>query len=215
MWFPKNLGWKLASLLAAILLWLVFSSAPAVITTHTAPIVYRNLATGWMVSGNAPETVHLELRGPAAQLTVSSLADTVALIDLANTNSYADRTFTISESNLNLPPGVTFLRAVPSQIRLRLARMAAKEVPVEVKLSGALPPGYRLAGQSVSPERLSIAGAEARVMTVSQVQTDPIDLRSVTQSGDLRVDAFVDDPQVHFESPPAVTVHLIIERIGN
>jgi YbbR domain-containing protein len=215
MQFPKNLGWKLGSLLLAVLLWLAFSSAPAVVTTHTAPVVYRNLASGWMVAGNAPETVHLELRGPAGRLTVSSLAETVALIDVANSNTSADRTFTISASNLNLPPGVTFLRAVPSQLRLRLARMAAKEVPVQVQLSGSLPPGYRLAGQSVSPERLSIAGSEARVTTVTQVQTDPIDLRSLTQSGDQRVDAFVDDPQVHFESPPQVTVHLTIERIGN
>jgi hypothetical protein len=61
---------------------------------------------------------------------------------------------------------------------------------------------------------LRIAGAEARVTSVTQVQTDPIDLRSLMQSGDHRVDAFVDDPQVHFESPPQVTVHLTIERTG-
>ena len=51
-------------------------------------------------------------------------------------------------------------------------------------------------------------------MTIAQVQTDPVDLSKLTQSGDQRVDAFVDDPQVHFESPPQVTVHLTIERTG-
>jgi hypothetical protein len=61
---------------------------------------------------------------------------------------------------------------------------------------------------------LRVAGPEARVSTVSQVQTDPIELRSLSQSGEHRVDAFVDDPQVHFESSPAVTVKLTIERIG-
>jgi YbbR domain-containing protein len=214
MGIPRNLGWKLVSLLLAVLLWLAFSSAPLVVTTHTAPIVYSNVTNSWMVAGNSPETVHLELRGPAGRLTVSSLAETVVRFDLANVGDTEDRTFTISESNLNLPPGVTFLRAVPSQLRLHLARLAQKDVPVEVRLSGSLPAGYRLAGQSVSPERLSIAGSEARVTSVSQVQTDPVDLRSLTQTGDYRVDAFVDDPQVHFESPPQVTVHLIIEPIG-
>ncbi len=124
MGIPKNLGWKLGSLLLAVLLWLAFSSAPLVVTTHTAPIVYNNLANGWMVAGNSPETVHLELRGPAGRLTVASLAETVVRFDLANAGSAEDRTFTISESNLNLPPGVAFLRAVPSQLRLRLARLA-------------------------------------------------------------------------------------------
>jgi diadenylate cyclase len=214
MRMPKNLGWKLASLLLAVLVWLAFSSTPDVVTTYTAPIVYRNVANGWMVTGNSPESVQLELRGAAGRLTPASLAEAVVLFDLANVKTTEDRTFTISESNLNLPPGVTFLRAVPSQLRLHLARLAAKQVPVEVQFSGSLPRGYRLAGQSVSPDRLSIAGSEARVLTVAQVQTDPIDLRNLTQSGEHRVDAFVDDPQVHFESSPAVTVKLTIERIG-
>jgi diadenylate cyclase len=214
MGFAKNLGWKLVSLLLAGLLWLVFSSAPLVVTTHTAPIVYNNLASGWMVAGNSPETVHLELRGPAGRLTVASLAETVVRFDLANAGGTEDRTFTISESNLNLPPGVSFLRAVPSQLRLHLARLAEKEVPVDVRFSGALPAGYQLTARSVSPEQLRIGGSDTRVNSVTQVQTDPIDLHSLTQSGDYRVDAFVDDPQVHFESPPQVTVHLTIERTG-
>jgi len=214
MGIAKNLGWKLVSLLLAVLLWLAFSSAPLVVTTHTAPIVYSNLNNGWIVAGNSPETVHLELRGPAGRLTVASLAETVVRFDLANAGNTEDRTFTISESNLNLPPGVTFLRAVPSQLRLHLARLAEKVVPVQVRFSGALPAGYQLTAQSVSPEQLSIAGAETPVTSVTQVQTDPINLHSLTQSGDHRVDAFVDDPQVHFESPPQVTVHLTIEPIG-
>jgi YbbR domain-containing protein len=215
MRMPKNLVWKLVSLLLAILLWLAYTSTPDVVTTYTAPIVYRNLASGWMVTGNSPENVHLELRGTPARLTPASLADAVVLFDLGNVNTtHQERTFTIAESNLNLPPGVEFLRAVPSQLRLRLARMAAKEVPVEIQLSGSLPSGFRIREQSVSPDRLRVAGPEARVSTVSQVQTDPIELRYLSRSGEHRVDAFVDDPQVHFESSPAVTVKLTIERIG-
>ena len=215
MRMPKNLVWKLVSLLLAILLWLAYTSTPDVVTTYTAPIVYRNLASGWMVTGNSPENVHLELRGTPARLTPASLADAVVLFDLGNVNTtHQERTFTIAESNLNLPPGVEFLRAVPSQLRLRLARMAAKEVPVEIQLSGSLPSGYRIREQSVSPDRLRVAGPEARISTVSQVQTDPIELRYLSRSGEHRVDAFVDDPQVHFESSPAVTVKLTIERIG-
>jgi YbbR domain-containing protein len=215
MRMPKNLVWKLVSLLLAILVWLAYTSTPDVVTTYTAPIVYRNLASGWMVTGNSPENVHLELRGAPGRLTAASLAEAVVLFDLGNVNTtHQERTFTIAESNLNLPPGVEFLRAVPSQLRLRLARMAAKEVPVEIQLSGSLPSGYRIREQSVSPDRLRVAGPEGRVSTVSQVQTDPIELRTLSQSGEHRVDAFVDDPQVHFESSPAVTVKLTIERIG-
>jgi diadenylate cyclase len=215
MWIPKNIGWKLGSLLAAILLWLAFSATPDMVTTHGAPILYRNLAPELMLTGDPPETIRVELRGATRQLTAAALADTVAVFDLAGVKSPGERTFTISDTNLNLPPGVTFLRAVPSQFRLRFARLVSKEVPVEIQLTGYLPAGYRLTGQKTSPDRLRIAGSENRVGAILSVQTDPIDLSNLTRSGDHGVDAFVADSQIHFESSPKVTVQLTIERTGN
>jgi len=215
MRMPNNIGWKLGSLLAAILLWLGVSAVPEAVANHSAPVLYRNLAGGLMVAGDSPETIRVELRGTTRQLTAAALADTVAVFDLAGVKSPGDRTLTISETNLDLPPGVTFLRAVPSQFRLRFVRMAAKEVPVEIQFAGSLPAVYRLTRQNISPERLRIAGSEVRIAAVSSVQTDPIDLSGLTGSGDYGVDAFVADPQVHFESSPKVTVKLAIERTGN
>ena len=188
MRIPKNLVWKLVSLLLAILVWLAYTSTPDVVTTYTAPIVYRNLASGWMVTGNSPENVHLELRGTPARLTPASLADAVVLFDLGNVNTtHQERTFTIAESNLNLPPGVVFLRAVPSQLRLRLARLAAKEVPVEIQLSGSLPSGFRIREQSVSPDRLRVdAQGELQGVTddiLGQVEAGIEDVVSGNPSG--------------------------------
>jgi diadenylate cyclase len=212
MRMPKNLGWKLGSLLLAVLLWLAFSATPDVITSHSAPILYQNLASGLMVTGDSPDSVHVELRGPTGQLTAAALADTVALFDLSGVSEAGERTFTISETNLNLPPNVTFLRAVPSQLRLRFSRLLGKDVPVQIRFTGKLPEGYELVSKTVSPDRLRIAGSETRVLAVNAVETDAIDLSTVTQSGEYRIDAFVPDPQVRFESSPVVTVTLTVER---
>ena len=56
---PKNLGWKLGSLLLAVLLWMAFSATPDIVTTHTSPILYRNLAPSLLVTGDAPENIHV------------------------------------------------------------------------------------------------------------------------------------------------------------
>ncbi len=213
-WIPRNLGWKLGSLLLAFLLWMAVSAAPDVVTDHASPIVYRNLAPRLLISGDVPESVHVEVRGSAARLTASNLADTVAMFDLSGVLNPGDQTFTISSSNLNLPPGVTFLRAVPSQLRLRFARLATKDVPVEIRLSGDLPADHRIASKSVTPQMLRIAGADTRVAAISNVQTDAIDMSGVTNSADYRVNAFVSDPQVRFESSPVVTVRVNIEKAG-
>jgi diadenylate cyclase len=212
MRMPKNLGWKLGSLLAAVLLWLAVSATPDVVTNHTAPVLYRNLSPDLMVTGDSPETIRIELRGSARELTSAALANTAAILDLRDVRSPGERTFTISDTDLGLPPGVTFLRAAPAQFRLHFARLAAKEVPVEIRFSGSLPAGYKLKGQEVAPGRLRIAGAEERVAAITSVQTDRIDLSAAAATGEFNVDAFVPDPQVHFEASPRVTVRLQIER---
>jgi len=209
---PKNLGWKFGSLLASVLLWLAISVTPDVVTHHTAPILYRNLSKDLMVIGDSPDELHVELRGPSRDLTSGALGDTVAMLDLASVKTAGERTFTISDTNLSLPPGVTFLRAVPSQLRLRFARMATKDVPVEIRFTGALPSGYKIKTRGVAPERLRIAGAEERIAAVNSVQTDTVDLNHARGSGTYLVDAFIADPQVHFESSPKVIVTLDIER---
>jgi YbbR domain-containing protein len=124
--------------------------------------------------------------------------------------SPGERTFTVSGSGLGLPPDVTFLRASPTQFRLRFARLAVKEVPVEVRFSGSLPAGYKLRGHNLVPLQLRIAGAENRVANITSVETDRIDLSELTGSAERNVDAFVPDPQVHFENSSKVLVRLEI-----
>jgi len=198
-----------------VLLWIALSAEPDLVTARAVPILYRNLAPQFLVTGDVPETVRIEIRGSASQLSSSSLADTVALFDLGVIDAAGERTFTISNDNLNLPRGVTFLRAMPSQLRLRIARMAAKDVPVEVRVTGEVAPGYRLVSSTAAPATLRIAGSDGRVAAISRVETDAIDVGGLTQSAERRVNAFISDPQVRFESTPIVTVKLAIERTGN
>ncbi|MEQ1883923.1 MAG: CdaR family protein [Bryobacteraceae bacterium] len=210
----KNFAWKAGSLLLAILLWFAFASEPDIVTEHTVPILYRGLPAQFLVTGDSPNSIEVEVRGPADQLTASNLANTVVLLDVSNVDAPGERTITIGGRNLNLPREVSFLRAVPSQLRLRFARIASKEVPVEIRYMGTLPPGLRLSEQSVDPKALRVVGAENRVDSVDAVETDAIDLDRITQTGSYKVNTFVNDPQVRFESSPVVTVRVTIERTG-
>lgn len=211
----QHFGWKVASLALSVLLWFIIVGQPEVLTSRAVPVLYQNVPPDLLVTGDVQDTVRVELRGTSGKLTTSSLADVVMLLDLSGVAGPGDRTYTISSANLNLPATVTFLRAIPSQLRVRLARMLRKEVPVQIRFTGAVPPGYRLTGQQVRPETLPIAGSEERVLGISEVQTDPIDLSSITQAAELRVNTFVADPRVHLDSSPIVTVKITVEKTGN
>jgi len=212
---PKNLGWKIGALVIAALLWIAVSAEPDLVTTRAVPILYRNLAPQYLLTGAIPESVRVEVRGSEAQLSSTALAQTVALFDLGAIDRTGEQTFTIADSTLNLPRGVTFLRAVPSQLRLRVARMASKDVPVQVRVDGVVAHGYRLVSATAEPDSVRIAGSENRVNAVSRVETDAVDVAGLSQTAERLVNAFVSDPEVRFESSPIVSVKLAIERIGN
>jgi YbbR domain-containing protein len=208
----SNLQWKALALMIALLLWYIVVAEPELVTSQSVPIFYKNLPRDLEIGSEVPDRVHMELRGPAGKLAPTQLAEAAVLVDLSPVNQPCERTFTVSESSVNLPSGVTLLRAVPSQLRMRFERLQAKEVPVQVRSGTPPPAGYRIAGQYVTPSKVRVIGPESRVQQIESAQTDPIDLGALVGRAEYRVHAYVADPQVRFEGSPMVTVRITVEK---
>jgi YbbR domain-containing protein len=208
----RNAGWKLGSLGLSILLWFAVVGEPEMATIHNVPILYKNLPKNLLIGSNAVDSVRVELRGPSRRLSDAALSDVAFTLDLSSVAGPGERTFTLSDGDIHLPDGVSFLRSIPSQLQLRFARVKTKDVPVEVRFGSAIGAGFELAGQEVSPQVVRISGPENRVDAVSSARTDAIDLSGVTQSSEIHVNAFVSDPQIWMDSPPTVAVRLTVEK---
>lgn len=209
----ENLGWKLLSLVLAVLLWFAIVGEPELAASVSAPVEYRNLPRELEISSDVLDRIHLEVRGPSGKLLPSRLADTTVVLDLSSISHPGERTFTISQRNLNLPAGVSLSRAVPAQVRLRLERRISRAIPVQVRYAGPPPAGYRVLRQDVEPASVRVIGPESRVNQVEAAQTDPIDLSSVVGESSFQVQTFVGDPQVRLESSPTVSVKVALEKI--
>ena len=207
-----NLGWKLMSVLVAILLWLAVVGDPALITTVSVPLEFRNLPKDLEISSEVPERLRLEIRGPSGKLGADMTASTAAIIDLKPVDQAGERTFSIQAANVSLPTGVTLYRAIPSQVRLTFERRVARLVPVRVRYSNEPPQGYAVERQEVRPDHLTVLGPESRVLRIDAVETDPIDLASITLEGSFRVHAYVSDPQVRFDASNVVAVRVYLKR---
>lgn len=211
-WVKHNFGWKLASLLLAVALWFAVVGQPELVTIQAVPVLYRNLPKGLLVLSDAPDTVRAELRGRSGTLTPASLAEVFASLDLSGVAAPGEQTFTLSSAEFSLPQGVEFLRAVPSQLRVQFERTLLREVPVTIRLKGTPPAGLRITAQQVTPGMLRISGPEGQVKAIGSAETDLIDVSNLTQTTDAKVNTFVANARVQFESPPVVTVRLTIEN---
>ena len=123
-----------------------------------------------------------------------------------------ERTFTIGEGNVKLARGVRMVRSIPSEVRFHFERRMVRLVPVVVRITGQGQNGYTVAHQSVAPDRLEIAGPSSRVARIAAAVTDPVDLSSVVGTSEFRVNAFVEDSFVRFQSSPQVVVTVTMKK---
>ena len=210
----QNLGWKLLALLCASVLWFVIVRDPELVTTVSAPVLFRGMPKNLEINSELVHRVQLEIRGASGRLTPANLSKAAVILDLGNVNQPGDRTYNIEASNVSLPSGVVFTGAVPSQIRLHFERRISRRVPVRVRYSNPPPEGYRLVNQTVTPDKLPIVGPESNVEQVGFVDTDSIDLSHVVGPARFRVNTFVPDPRVRFEGNPQVTVQVTVQKVS-
>src|SRR5947209_5778087 len=140
--FFDNLGWKRLSIVLAFLLWVVIARDPELATSISVPVRFRNIPEDLDISSEVLERVHIEIRGPARRLAAENLSQAAVVLDLSGVQP-GERTFTINDWNLRqLPIGVAFYRAVPSQVSLRFERLLSRDVPIEPVYAKAPPDGY-------------------------------------------------------------------------
>lgn len=210
--FTQNIGWKLLSLAAAVLVWISVASEPELATFISVPVEYKNLSPAVEINSDVVETVYLEVRGPSEALRLPEAPRRSAVIlDMADVEP-GQHTFTIDSGDVRLPRGVQLVRAIPAQIRMIFEPGATRSVPVEVRFAEGLPPDLQVVEATVEPSALAITGPASRVARVASVVTDPITLRAEAGTTHYRLEAYVNDARVRFQDPPQVTVKVTVGK---
>jgi YbbR domain-containing protein len=211
----ENWRWKLLALLISFALWIMFIGEVEVSMSVPTIVQFFNVPSDLEISSDQPERLFVKLRGPSTRLTPSDVGEISLRLNLSSVSEPGEHTFAIEERNLGLPTGVSLVRVVPSQIRLKFDRRITRTVPVAVEYSAPPPQGYRVVRTILDPPRVQIIGPEPQVLQVNEVRTDPVNLSSTVATTTLRVPLYLPDSQVRLEHTQAVvTVRLTIERIS-
>jgi hypothetical protein len=213
----KNFWLKLASLLAACVVWYSMTNQPDLATILSAPVQFRNYPRDLEISSEIVESINIEARGPANRLRELRDSRLSAIIDFATVKAPGERTFTLTAREIKLPRGVELVRTIPAQLRFTFERGARRPLKVEVPFSGELPAGYTVSKVEVFPPALEIAGPESRVMSAKNAVSDPFDLGMVKVDGSggeaqEHLSVFNEEAEVRFVTPPQVTVKVRVQK---
>jgi YbbR domain-containing protein len=208
----RNLGWKLLSLAIAVALWVAVAREPDLATSVAVPIDFKSIPEDLDIGSNVPERVHVEMRGPSGRLSRANLADLAVILDLSDARA-GQRTYNIRASNINLPTGVNFYRAVPSQITLRFDKLLTREVEIVLApFSKGPPDGYRVCAYTLEPSKTRIRGPEERVKSITHVALDPVDLSGVVSQAEFHTHVNIGDPTIRLDVPTDVKLKIALEK---
>jgi diadenylate cyclase len=208
----RNLLWKLVALVAAFGVWLNVSNEPDLATVVSVPVEYNHFPADLEISSDIVETIDLEARGPSGQLRSLHDSRIAAIIDFASVKAPGERTFTLTPAELKLPRGIELIRTIPAQLRFTFERRATRSVPVDVRFSGKLPPGFSMAGVDIDPPQLQIAGPESHVLRSGKLDSDPFDLTSVTGDVTQTLSVYAAEPEVRILNTPQVRVKIRVRH---
>jgi len=130
--------------------------------------------------------VRFQLSGSSAILKSISPDQVQVRLDLSK-GVIGDNSFTITNKNVSLPPGVLLKSIEPTVIDVKLDEQVDKELPVQVDWVGKLPSHLILTDVEIKPEKIVVTGGKSILEKLSTIYTEKVRLDSIEKSGEISV----------------------------
>jgi len=176
-----------ASLLVAVVFWssLVVAQREVVERVLTVNIDYTSPAEDLALVGEKATEIKLHLTGPKSDIDNLTANPPNVRIDLSRM-AKGSQTIIITSENLRLPKGITLLDTSPQQLKLTLAAVVEKNIPISPQIIGKLPGTLKIDKITVIPESVLVTIPVIRDnKTPEEVLTTPIYLESIATDSTL------------------------------
>ncbi len=162
----KNITPKILAVILAIVLWLyvINEQNPPIESSFTIPLEVRNAATSYVVV-DAPDSVRLKIRGPRSIVAGVLNKDLKAYIDIKGLTE-GRHNIKVSAA---IPSSLELVEVNPDKVQFRLDTTVSRQVPVEVRLTGAAAKGSVVGKPVAAYEQVTIEGPKNVVGTVEKV----------------------------------------------
>jgi YbbR domain-containing protein len=208
-----NWGIKLVSLGLSLTLWFYVTSKGKTEMTLTVPLELRNIPQGMTVVGDVAGSLEVRVQGQERVLRDISIGKKViGILDLSMTK-VGENTVRISPDDIRRPAGITVTYMSLSEIKVKLEPLVRKILGLKPVLHGAPAAGYRLAGITVTPPKITVEGPASMMSSLVILQTMPIDVQGTQESVTV-------EPKIDYQGQSvkildkSIVVRVNVERVS-
>ncbi len=196
-------------------IWISFARGLYTLVTVEIPVEYMNRDPGMEIVETTVNAVRLDLSG-SGPLIKSLRPDQIKVrLDLNNAG-LGRNSFTISQENIFLPPGVVLKSVQPPVVEVTLDVPIKKQLPVQVDWVGKLPDHLILEQAKIDPEFIEVIGSGRLLQKISTLYTEKVFLDAIERSGEIRV-----NPALHPASlkispgqPDKIVIDFVVKERG-
>ena len=214
--FTENLGVKLIALVVALFIWFSASGQQQASRFFIVPLKLVGIPDSLAVVGNVPGEAEVTIAGSKRELLYLNFQRIEVVVNLAAAEAgrFRER---LSPANVVARGGLDTENVKiisPASIDLFFERLIVKQIPVELTLTGSIPPGYvLLEGPSVEPDRILVKGPATAVSLLGSLPTKPVDLDKIKDNYEKAVGIEVDNSLFTCD-PGQVTVSVSVGQLG-
>ncbi|MDO8434827.1 MAG: CdaR family protein [Candidatus Binatus sp.] len=191
-------GLRVLSIALAIGLWVFVNAGErGSVMPLTVPISYRSLPAGLAIMNHPPDFVTIEVAGPRTLLSLLEPERLSLRLDLRGV-APGQSDFKIYPAMFNVPRQTSVTRISPDQLSLDIDRLVSRDVPVKVALEGKVADGFKISAVEVRPPTVSINGPGRYVSQVTQVETQPFDVKGLSADIERSIELAGWNPAVRY-----------------
>jgi YbbR domain-containing protein len=177
----KNFGLKLASIILAIILWLVASSRGQSEIFIDVQLEFLNIPSGVELIDSTDKMISLNIKGSEKYIKNIKPSDIRAFIDLSKAKK-GKSTYYLAKENIQLPRSITLLNISPSSITVTTEETVTKTVRVIPVITGKPERGYKLEATAVVPKDIQIEGIQSEVIKIRNIKTETVDITGAKET---------------------------------
>jgi YbbR domain-containing protein len=176
------------------------------------PVAFAGMPEELVITRKSTQVINIRVLGPRAALRDISSKDLEYAVNLEGAKP-GNAVYLVDETTLLMPQGARILSRSPATIELEFERKTRKSVRITADLEGEPAEGFVFTEVEIEPPRVWLEGARSKVLRLSEVMTETIDVAGLSEpfERDVRLSLGVEHIWVEEDKP--VTLRIRVDPI--
>jgi YbbR domain-containing protein len=173
------------------------------------PVAFDGMPEELVITRKSTQVINIRVLGPRAALRDISSKDIEYEVNLEGAKP-GKAVYLVDETTLVMPQGARILSRSPATIELEFERKSRKSVRVTADLEGEPAEGFVFTEVGIDPPRVWLEGARSKVLRLSEVMTETIDVNGLSEplEREVRLSLGVDHIWVEEDKPVKLRIRV-------